>query len=223
MQKIRLLKLRHILREDFDVIHYMLTPSKLNSFSFKTLIKPGKAKTIQTIATLREDLLKDNDYKDILIADLIITYSVLAKNKLNALGFNNVKRVYPGIDLDVYKRTPKDPEMQKIFKVSDDNFILQYVGGEYARMGAIDVLLPLITRFHDELRKRKIVLCLPGRMKDEKDFEKKAEVKKKISEAGAEDVVRYSDEIQAENDVRGQDWMSRVIISPMSLFFPCKI
>ena len=38
MQRLRLLKLRHILRENFDVIHYMLTPTKLNAFSFKKLV-----------------------------------------------------------------------------------------------------------------------------------------------------------------------------------------
>ncbi|MFA6047670.1 MAG: glycosyltransferase family 4 protein [Parcubacteria group bacterium] len=224
MQRIRLLKLRHILREDFDVIHYMLTPTKLNAFSFKTFINKKRARTIQTIATLREDLFKDKDFKDILFADLIITYSDYAKNKLNAIGFNNIKRVYPGIDLDLYKKTPKDREIQKLFNISDDDFVFQYIGGEYARLGAMDNIVSLITKFSTELRKRKIIICFPGRMKDEKDFEKKAEVKKIIKEAGAEDIVRYSDEIEAQASLqsRGPDWMSKVNNTCDAVLFPVK-
>ncbi|MCX6763756.1 MAG: hypothetical protein NTZ97_03445, partial [Candidatus Moranbacteria bacterium] len=109
LQRLRLLKLRGLLAKiDFNILHYMLTPSKLNSFSFKTFIKNKRAKTIQTIATLREDILKDNDFKKILFADLIITYSDYAKNKLNSLGFKNVKRVYPGIDVELYSPAEKD-------------------------------------------------------------------------------------------------------------------
>lgn len=222
LQKVRLLKLRHILREDFGLVHYMLTPSKLNSFGFKTFIKSKRARTIQTIATLREDLLKDSDYKDILFADLIITYSDYAKNKLNSLGFNNVKRVYPGIDLELYKKTSKDDEMRKIFNVTDDNFVLHYVGGEYARMGAMEVIVPLILKFKDELRRRKIVFCFPGRMKNKRDHELKAIFAKQIEVSGASDIVRYADEIQVERNSRGRNWMSRVNNSADAVLFPVR-
>jgi len=222
LQRIRLLKLRHVLREDFDVIHYMLTPTKLNTFSFKTFIKNRNARTIQTVATLREDLFNDADFKNILFADLIITYSDHAKNKLNSLGFNNVKRVYPGIDLDIYRETSKDPEMQKIFDIASDDFVIQYAGGEYARMGAMDDIISLIIKYSSEFKKRRVVFLFPGRMKDEKDFAKKAEIKKKISEAGVESIVRYADEIQAKVNVCGQDWMSRVNNISDVILFPVK-
>ncbi|MFZ2882345.1 MAG: hypothetical protein WA019_04690, partial [Candidatus Moraniibacteriota bacterium] len=135
LQKIRLLKLRKILRTDFDILHYMLTPNKLNSFSFKTFIKSRKAKTIQTIATLREDLFSDDDFKEILFADLIITYSDYAKNKLNSLGFKNVKRVYPGIDLEIYSPKTKNQTVLKELGLKEDEFIVTFPG-EYIRLGA---------------------------------------------------------------------------------------
>ncbi|HLN19275.1 MAG TPA: glycosyltransferase family 4 protein [Patescibacteria group bacterium] len=222
LQRIRLLKLRNILRENFDVIHYMLTPSKLNSLGFKTFIKSGKARTIQTVATLREDLLSDKDYKDILFADLIITYSDYARNKLNSIGFKNVKRVYPGIDLELYKPTAKNEKMQKMFSVSNDDFVIQYAGGEYARLGAMDDIVDLIEKYSNEFKKRRVVFFFPGRMKDKKDFVKKAEIKEKIKKIGAEEIVRYSDEIEIDPQSHDQNWMSRLNNISDIVLFPVK-
>lgn len=219
LQRVRLLKLRGLLaKNNFDILHYMLTPSRLNSFSFKTFIKNKRAKTIQTIATLREDLLKDKDFKKILFADLIITYSDYAKNKLNSLGYNNVKRVYPGIDLKLYSPAAKDKEIQKMLGVSDEDFVIQYAG-EYARLGATDDLVKLVVNYGGEFRKRKIKLCFPGRMKGKEDYDKKKEVKKILQNKSMLDVVRFADEMKKDG-TPGADFMKRRYNTSDVVIFP---
>src|SRR6185369_6033777 len=64
-QRLRILKIFPI-RKQFDIIHFVMTPAKLNSFAFKHFIANKKSKTIQTVATLREDLLKTEEFKKIL-------------------------------------------------------------------------------------------------------------------------------------------------------------
>lgn len=173
-QRARLLKLRHILsKNNFDILHYMLTPSKLNSFSFKTFIKSKNARTIQTIATLREDLLSDAEFKKILFADLIITYSDYAKNKLNSIGFSNVKRVYPGIDLEEYQKREKNPELLKKYNFSSQDFIINFTG-EYTRLGAMDDVINSFIAIAPKIPASKLSLAV--RVKNDKDAEKKKEV-----------------------------------------------
>jgi glycosyltransferase involved in cell wall biosynthesis len=218
IQKLKLLKLRHVLREDFDVIHYMFTPTKINSFSFKTFVKHKKTKTIQTIATLREDLFKEEDFKNILFADLIITYSNYAKNKLNSIGFNNVKRIYPGIDIQLYSPAGKDKEIQKMLDVTDEDFVVDYPG-EYVRLGATDDLVNLIIEYGEEFRKRKIKICFPGRMKGPEDYAKKNEVKKILQEKNMVDIVRFTDELK-KNSIPGADFMSRRYNTSDLIIFP---
>ena len=73
-QRLRLMKLVLLVKK-FDIAHFMLTPNKINAFAFKNFLSSKHTKTVQTVATLREDLFDDNDFKKIIFADLIITYS----------------------------------------------------------------------------------------------------------------------------------------------------
>ncbi len=192
MQRARLLKLMRI-KKDFDIMHFMLTPNKLNAFGFKTFVKNKKARTIQTIATLREDLFKDSDYADMLFADLIITYSDYAKNKLNGLGFKNVKRVYPGIDLDYYFPQVKDLAVLKDLGLEEKDFIVTFPG-EYVRLGATDDIAQMIIDQAAELRKRNIKILFACRLKnDPVAVAKKEAVVKKFTDNQVLDCVVFID------------------------------
>ena len=171
-QKIRLLKLVRM-RNHFDIIHFMLTPNKLNAFSFKTFVKSQRAKTIQTIATLREDLFSDDDFKDILFGDLIITYSDYAKNKLVAFGFRNVARIYPGIDLAHYRKKEKKSEYMQKYGFSSSDFIINFTG-EYSRLGAMDDVVQSFVEISKSIPNAKLSLAV--RIKNKQDAAKKKEI-----------------------------------------------
>ena len=189
-QKIKLFKFLRKNRSNFDVVHYLFTPTKQNSFLIKTLAKSTKGKTIQTIATLREDLYSDNDLKSMLFADSIITYSDYSKNKLETLGFNNIQRIYPGIDVEIFFPTPKNQELMKKFGFEENDFVINFAG-EYTRLGAIDNVIEAFTKSSKEAPNLKLSLAV--RIKNEKDAEKKKEIIEKLKANGVFEKVAFQD------------------------------
>ena len=198
LQKIRLIKTLRKIRKDFDILHFLFTPTKQNSFWIKKFVNPytnksdnssscllsnyfgvgvnsgqKKFRTIQTIATLRTDLYSDKEIKDMLFGDLLITYSDWAKNKLQNLGFKNVKRIYPGIDLELYRNKGKNPEYLKKHGFNESDFIINF-SGEYTRLGAMDIVVQSFLEISKVIPEAKLSLAL--RLKNKADVEKKKEV-----------------------------------------------
>jgi glycosyltransferase involved in cell wall biosynthesis len=189
-QRARLLKLTGI-KNNFDIIHIMLTPSRLNSFCFQNFIINKRHKTIQTVATLREDLLNDEDFKKILFADTIVTYSKYAKNKLNNLGFTNVEQIYPGIDLAEYRKKEKNKAMMKKHNFSNADFVINY-SGEYSRLGAIDDVIDSFIEITDKIGDARLSLAL--RVKNNDDSKKKMEIISKLKKCGLLDKTAFHDD-----------------------------
>lgn len=190
-QKLRLSKLIR-LKKEVDIMHFMLTPNKLNSLAFKTFLLSPRVRTIQTVATLREDLFSDQDFKEILFADLIITYSDYAKNKLSALGFPNVQRVYPGIDLSLYSPAPKNEKLLSEFRIQNSEFVIAYPG-EYTRLGATDDIVRFILQHSSVLKEKNIKLIFACRVKNSADAHKKDEVIEKLKASDCLDRVVFTD------------------------------
>lgn len=186
-QKIKLFNFLRKNKNNFDIVHYLFTPTRLNSSLIKTFAK-SKAKTIQTVATLREDLYSNKDFKKMLFADSIITYSDYSKNKLEKLGFANTTRIYPGIDLDLYSPAPKDSEVMKKFGIKSDDFVVTY-HGEYTRLGGTDNFMKSIIQNINLMRENNIKLILACRVKNDADKEKKEETTQIMKENKLEDCV----------------------------------
>lgn len=189
LQKTKLLKLRKLSR-DFDIFHFMLTPNKLNSFAFKNILRGKNIKTIQTVATLREDLFTDDEIKNSLFADTIITYSDYAKNKLEKLGLQNIKRIYPGIDLDLYCYEKKDADVMDKFKISSDDFVITYPG-EYSRLGATDYIIETLPMLFEKIPNSKFIFAC--RVKNDADEKKKKNVIEQLKLNKIIDKVIFTD------------------------------
>ena len=129
----------------FDIVHFLFTPTPLNSF-LSNLLVGSQPKTIQTIATLREERWNETDWKRMFFADKLVTYTEHSKKKLQSAGFESVECIYPGIDLDRFSPQPKDPDVLKKLNISPDDFIVSYVG-EYARLGATDMIADMLVRY----------------------------------------------------------------------------
>jgi glycosyltransferase involved in cell wall biosynthesis len=176
---------------DFDILHSFFTPTKLNVFALKLCLKNKKIKTIQTLATLRNDLYDAEKLKKIIHADFIITYSDYAKDKLEKLGFDSVKRIYPGIDIEKYSPAPKNSELMKNFESSDDDFVINYTG-EYVRLGDMD---DIVASFIDLVKlHNKFKLHLAVRVKNERDACKKREIMHKLKAENILDWVAFIDD-----------------------------
>lgn len=209
-QKLRSLFFQFRSRGKFDINHYFFTPTTLNSFLIKNFLTNKKTKTIQTVATLREDIWSDQDLKKLLYADLIITYSDYAKNKLNNLGFENITRIYPGIDLEKYTFQEKDATTLEHFGIASDETVITYPG-EYVRLGATDNIINSLPEIFKRIPNAKFVFA--NRVKNQQDARKKDEVVAKLKEFGILDKVVFTDTFADMPKVYN---MSDIVIFPVA-------
>lgn len=184
----------------FDIVHYLFTPTPFNSFLLKNFTWK-RPKTIQTIATLREERWEEREWKQMFFADRLVTYTDHSKAKLEETGFSNVERIYPGIDLERFAPRPKDPETLKKLNLSPDDFVVSYVG-EYARLGATDMIVDMLVRrfslsshspHSTPSSPFKFLFAL--RVKNDADRKKKEEIQEKFREAGILEHIRFSDTV----------------------------
>ena len=186
---------------NYDILHSFFTPTKLNVFALKLCLRNKKIKTIQTLATLRDDLYGVEKLKKIIHADYIITYSDYAKEKLEKMGFNKVKRIYPGIDVDLYSPALKNQELMEKFETSEKDFVINYTG-EYVRLGdmddVIETFIDIVETRHclvstGEIKKN-FKLHLAVRVKNEKDARKKKEIISKLEKENILGEVAFIDD-----------------------------
>ncbi len=209
-EKLRSLFFQWKARGKFDVNHYFFTPTKLNTFLIKNFLKIKKTKSIQTVATLREDLWSDEDLKKLLFAEKIITYSDYSKNKLEKLGFSGVERIYPGIDLEIYQKRPKDSKLLSQLGIGADDFVITYPG-EYTRLGATDLIVEAFQGLEQKIKNAKLILAC--RVKNEKDQKKKEEIAKKIKAWKISDRVIFLDTFSEMSKIYN---LSELVIFPVS-------
>lgn len=203
-EKVKSLLFQIIKRKKFDIIHYMFTPAKLNNFAIKTFIKNKHVKTIQTIATLREDIYSDEQLKKLLFGDVVITYSKYAKTKLENLGVKNVQQIYPGINLKKFtpekkyltttpeiKANPNYATLLEKWNITPDDFVVTFPG-EYVRLGATDLIVDTFLELWKDTKNYNIKYLNSCRIKNEKDETKKNEVVEKFKKAGHLDKVIFT-------------------------------
>lgn len=178
----------------FDVIHYLFTPTALNTGLIRFLARPEGVKTVQTIATLRDDLYSPRALKDLLFADQLIVYTDRTKEKLSKLGFQNVTRIYPGIDLERYSPKSKDENLLRQFGFDASHFLVIYPG-EYVRLGATDMLTDAVIRYFQAYPDTNLRFVFACRVKNAADAAKKEEVMTRLEAAGVSKFVAYSDTI----------------------------
>lgn len=188
-QRMRLLELWHF-RKRFDVVHYLLTPTRLNSTMFRTLLGRGTAKSLQTIASLNGREYTRPQIQRLLFAQQVVTHSDFSRRKLEQLGISNVETIQPGIDLTHFAKQDRNSAMASQFGIGPSEFIAIYPG-EYARLGATDTLVAILPTLIAVLPELKLVFGC--RIKTAADAEKKREVVAAIKAAGLSSFVAFTD------------------------------
>lgn len=181
-------------RGRFDITHYLFTPTKQNTDIIKYLARPTRGKTLQTVATLRDDLYSQDELKKLLFADRLVVYTDLSRQKLERMGFANVTRIYPGIDLERYRPQPKNPIISGQLGFAENRFVVTYPG-EYVRLGATDMLTDAFIGFFRENPDTDIRFVFACRVKNDDDAKKKEEVHKRFADADLLGYVAFSDTI----------------------------
>lgn len=173
----------------YNIVHYLFTPTLFNAFVIK-YFTPFHPKSIQTVATLREDRYPRNLLKHLFFADRLVTYTDQTKQKLQSLGFNNVRRIYPGIDLSHYRPKAKDPDFLASFGASPDHFLAVYPG-EYTRLGATDMLFDAFVYYFQRHPNSNIRFLFSCRIKNEADRLKREELRSAIKKLGLEQYILF--------------------------------
>ncbi len=194
LAKISLFRYLRKVRNSFDVTHYLFTPTKQNTGLIQKLAFPKKGKTLQTVATLRQDLYSEEELRSLLFADQLVVYTDRTKDSLNTLGFENVTRIYPGIDLDKYQPTGKNLDFVRSLGFDESHFLVMYPG-EYTRLGATDMLVECLITFFQNNPETNIRFVFANRVKNEADRIKKDEVIAKMKLAQVSQYIAYSDTV----------------------------
>mgnify|MGYP000187313913 CR=1 FL=1 len=196
----------------YDIVHYLFTPTLFNAFVIR-YFTPFRPKTIQTIATLREDRYPKKFLHRLFFADRLITYTDKTKQKLETLGFNNVTRIYPGIDLDRYQPRPKDPAVLATYGLTSNDFFVIYPG-EYTRLGATDMLTETFIKYFTEHPDSNMKFLFACRIKNEADRKKREDIRAVVKQAGLESKILF-DENSATTDMAALYNTADVVIFPV--------
>ncbi len=191
-QKIRSLWWQWRLKNKFDLVHYFFTPSKLNTLILKAFLYPKRSHTIQTIASLREDINNDLEIKENVFADIPITYSRYSRDKLKQLGFQNAQHIYPGIDLSLYSPRDKNEELLTEFNFSQKDFVISFTG-EYTRLGGMDNVVEAMRELTKKIPEIKLLLIV--RIKNQRDEANKKLVIKKLKKYNILNRVAFADNL----------------------------
>jgi glycosyltransferase involved in cell wall biosynthesis len=187
-QKLRLLLFFFAIPKEIDIIHFLFTPSRVTGGLLKNLLLPAaefqakkKLHTLQTAATLDFERLTAKNIKQILFSEKIITHSRYSEKFLEGFGLKNVSQIYPGIDLEKFKKRKKDITLLEKLGIKSEEKVLLYTG-EYTRLQAIDLIIKSLPKVKEKFFDFKIILAC--RIKSHADLTKKKEVKKRLAEMG---------------------------------------
>lgn len=212
LQKVHLLKYLKKYLKEFDTIHLLFTPTKLNSWIIKKILNNKNVQKVQTVATLRDDLYSNTDLSKMLFGDTIVTYSKWAQNKLINLGFNNVQQIYPGFNLSKFTPAQKDPELMQKWDITDQNFVVTYPG-EFTRLGATGLIIDAFIDLWNNPDNAHIKYLCACRIKNNDDTRRKQEIIKKATRAGHIDKITFTDTFADVNAIYN---MSNVVIFPVT-------
>lgn len=178
-----------------DIIHFMFTPRALTSALIRARLHFSKAKTVQTIATIDDELLKDKkELRKVLFGDLLIAQSQHTKDNLKKAGLENVEVVYPGIDLDKFCPGQKDRKLMKKLGISLDDFVILFAG-EYTRLNAVDDIIAALEALIDEetVEEKNYKFVFALRIKSDEDLQKKHRTIEYLQSKGLEGRVSFID------------------------------
>ncbi len=128
--KIRLL-IRLVSSDNLEVYHFVFTPELYSSLLAKFILKSKNKKSIQTIPTL---IRNKKFIKSLIFANKIVVLSDYTKNFLIDRSFNNIIKINPGIDTNLFKPRKKNLELINKLKIKD-RFVVLIPGELEAKRG----------------------------------------------------------------------------------------
>jgi len=167
----------NLLKPDYKntVYHYFFSPNIKASIATSFIQKLKYQPSIQTVLSLPRNF---NNSEIMFFGDEIVTMSDVAKLKLNKLGYENVTRIYPGIDIEPFN---KDEILYEKNKFGIDNNVLTILyAGDYNN--SLYKFLEFIKEQESQNKKYKFIFAI--RQKTLKDKKELYNLKIKIEQLG---------------------------------------
>jgi glycosyltransferase involved in cell wall biosynthesis len=212
IQKFHLVRYLLTHAKNFDVIHLLFTPTKVNSWLMQKILGNKNVKIVQTIATVRDDLYTKKDLKEMFFGNALVTYSQWAQNKLKNIGFTNARHIYPGINLSRYTPSEKKSSLMRKWQIDPTDKIITYPG-EFTRLGATDLIIDAFIDLWEDVSNAHIKYLCACRIKNASDAQKKQELIQKLKNVGHADKVIFTDTFEDMNAVYN---LSDIIIFPVT-------
>lgn len=105
LQKLYVFLVTIFIVKKIDVFQFFFTPQPYFSGFYRKFVNKNAKKSIQIVTSVHTLLDKNMPEKipSLFFADRVIVHSDYAKQKLRALGIDNVTRIYPGVETDRFK------------------------------------------------------------------------------------------------------------------------
>lgn len=190
-------------QKNIDIYHFIFTPRMFSSLTTSIFLRFSKKKFIQTVSTM----LADSKLKKCLFADRIVVLSEWTKNRILKLGFDNVIKINPGVDLDKFSKKKIFIVREKL-KLSKNDFIILFPS-EYSADRGTRVSLEMFKGLVKGFPKAKLIFAC--RIRGSKDTKEKKSLIEIVEKLGLKDKVLFFDRI---------DFMPGLINSSDVIVFP---
>lgn len=167
----------NLLKPDYrnSIYHYFFSPNIKTSLATSFIQKLKYQPSIQTVLSLP----KTFDTPELLFfGSQIVTMSDTAKLRLNKLGFENVTRIYPGIDIETFNKDEILYERNK-FGINNETLTILYAGDYNS---SLYPYLEFIKEQETKDKNYKFIFAI--REKSEKDKKELFNLKLKIKKLG---------------------------------------
>lgn len=190
-------------QKNIDIYHYIFTPRIASSLAAKAFFKFSKKKSIQTISTP----LTKSKLRKCLFADKIVVLSEWTKNRILNLGYKNVIKINPGVNLDKFSKD-KIPMIRKRFNIPKDDFVILFPS-EYSIGRGTRTVLMILKKLTENFTKVKIIFAC--RIRNKQDLKEKKFLIKIVNKLHLENKVIFLNRIS---------FMPELINSSDAIIFP---
>lgn len=152
-------------QKKIDIYHFIFTPQHASSLAANLFFKLSRKKSIQTISTP----LHKSKLKKCLFADRIVVLSEWTKARIQSLGYKNVVKINPGINLDKFSKKKLSSARKKL-NISKDEFVILFPT-EYNIKRGTRVVLKILRKLILNFPKVKIIFAC--RIRNRKDLKEK--------------------------------------------------
>lgn len=159
----------------------------------KFILKTKRKSSIQTICSTPKEL---KGIAKILVTDIVVALSYHTKKLLESEGVKNVQVIYPGIDLNRFKRFQKNPLKSKY---NPENGPVVIFSGDYEFSDAHSVILNSLPEIFNRVPNLRFLFAC--RYKTPKGAEIEKDVRNRILDMGFSDSVLFLNEVSDMNQL----------------------